>query len=133
MRNTTLLINRIIHDLNTYPFYVFFRYRNYEFISDNEISKSAGLGTRYTDKALRGIIMDIHFLSITDYLVCTFSSQVGYSSGLGSLESQIERGYISNLDTRIYHLNCSYHSISLHDNVLLELSMGTCTIKIPWD
>ncbi|KAL3875017.1 hypothetical protein ACJMK2_037959 [Sinanodonta woodiana] len=51
-------------------------YKNYEFISDNEISKSAGLNSRYTDASLRGVIIDIHFLSLCDYLVCTFSSQV---------------------------------------------------------
>ncbi|KAK7104050.1 alpha-(1,6)-fucosyltransferase-like [Littorina saxatilis] len=52
------------------------RYSKYEFISDNGISRSAALGSRYTDSSLRGIILDIHFLANTDYLVCTFSSQV---------------------------------------------------------
>ncbi|ESO93492.1 hypothetical protein LOTGIDRAFT_178508 [Lottia gigantea] len=52
------------------------KYPTYIFISDNEISKSAALGTRYTDASLRGVIVDIHFLSLSDYLVCTFSSQV---------------------------------------------------------
>ena len=52
------------------------RYTKYEFISDNGISRLASLGSRYTDSSLRGIILDIHFLSMTDYLVCTFSSQV---------------------------------------------------------
>lgn len=51
-------------------------YPHYEFISDNEISKTAGLGSRYTDASLRGVIIDIHFMSLCDYLVCTFSSQV---------------------------------------------------------
>ena len=46
------------------------------FISDNEISKTAGLGSRYSDASLRGVILDIHFMSLCDYLVCTFSSQV---------------------------------------------------------
>ena len=31
---------------------------------------------RYSDSSLRGVIQDIHLLSLTDYLVCTFSSQV---------------------------------------------------------
>ncbi len=31
---------------------------------------------RYNANSLRGIISDIHLLSKTDYLVCTFSSQV---------------------------------------------------------
>ena len=53
-----------------------FRFPEYEIISDNKISLSAGVRGRYSDNSLRGIIMDIHFLSLTDYLVCTFSSQV---------------------------------------------------------
>lgn len=53
------------------------RYPEYEFISDNSISWSAGLHNRYTENSLRGVILDIHFLSQTDFLVCTFSSQVG--------------------------------------------------------
>lgn len=54
----------------------FHRYPNYEFISDNSISWSAGLHNRYTENSLRGVILDIHFLSQADFLVCTFSSQV---------------------------------------------------------
>uniref|UniRef100_A0A3Q2CB70 Fucosyltransferase 8b (alpha (1,6) fucosyltransferase) n=1 Tax=Cyprinodon variegatus TaxID=28743 RepID=A0A3Q2CB70_CYPVA len=59
-------------------FYLVFilRYPDYEFISDNSISWSAGLHNRYTENSLRGVILDIHFLSQTDFLVCTFSSQV---------------------------------------------------------
>ncbi|XP_070296970.1 alpha-(1,6)-fucosyltransferase-like, partial [Salvelinus sp. IW2-2015] len=52
------------------------RYPDYEFISDNSISWSAGLHNRYTENSLRGVILDIHFLSQTNFLVCTFSSQV---------------------------------------------------------
>ncbi len=53
-----------------------FRFPEYTFISDNDFSRSAGLGTRYSDASLRGIVLDVHFLSRCDYLVCTFSSQV---------------------------------------------------------
>ncbi|XP_073493335.1 alpha-(1,6)-fucosyltransferase [Phyllobates terribilis] len=52
------------------------KYPQYEFISDNSISWSAGLHNRYTENSLRGVILDIHFLSQSDFLVCTFSSQV---------------------------------------------------------
>nr|DAA64668.1 TPA_inf: alpha1,6 fucosyltransferase [Strigamia maritima] len=48
----------------------------FEFIGDPNIAKSAAMATRYTDSSLRGIILDVHFLSMSDYLVCTFSSQV---------------------------------------------------------
>ncbi|XP_078089508.1 alpha-(1,6)-fucosyltransferase isoform X1 [Mustelus asterias] len=52
------------------------KYPDFEFISDNSISWSAGLHNRYTENSLRGVILDIHFLSQADFLVCTFSSQV---------------------------------------------------------
>ncbi|XP_068688113.1 alpha-(1,6)-fucosyltransferase-like [Montipora foliosa] len=52
------------------------KYENYEFISDQEISKSAGLNSRYSDTSLHGVVFDIQMLSECDYLVCTFSSQV---------------------------------------------------------
>lgn len=52
------------------------KYPEYTFISDITISQSAGLGTRYTDSSLRGVIIDIYYLARCDFLVCTFSSQV---------------------------------------------------------
>ncbi|XP_052767020.1 alpha-(1,6)-fucosyltransferase-like [Mya arenaria] len=51
-------------------------YPNYIFVSDTEASKTAGLGSRYTDASLRGIVLDTYLLSRCDFLVCTFSSQV---------------------------------------------------------
>jgi hypothetical protein len=53
-----------------------FRYPNYEFLGDIEIAKTAGLSSRYSDVSLHGIIVDIYLLSLSDFLVCTFSSQV---------------------------------------------------------
>ena len=38
--------------------------------------------TRYSDSSLAGIIQDIHILSHTDYLICTFSSTVRLPTGL---------------------------------------------------
>ena len=55
---------------------VIFRYPLYEFIGDVSFSKTASVSSRYSDESLRAIILDIHFLSLSDYLVCTFSSQV---------------------------------------------------------
>ncbi|XP_015587832.1 alpha-(1,6)-fucosyltransferase isoform X2 [Cephus cinctus] len=52
------------------------RYPNYEIIGDPEIAETASVAKRYSDSSLRGIIVDIHLLSLSDYLVCTFSSQV---------------------------------------------------------
>lgn len=40
------------------------------------MARMAAVSTRYTDSSLNGIILDIHLLSMSDHLVCTFSSQV---------------------------------------------------------
>jgi len=52
------------------------KYPDIEFLGDQNVAKSAAVSSRYTDSSLRGVIQDIHMLSISDYLVCTFSSQV---------------------------------------------------------
>ncbi|XP_030760021.1 alpha-(1,6)-fucosyltransferase [Sitophilus oryzae] len=52
------------------------KYPDYEIICDPQISKTAGVSTRYSDTSLFGIILDIYMLSMSDFLVCTFSSQV---------------------------------------------------------
>ncbi|XP_071440949.1 alpha-(1,6)-fucosyltransferase [Hetaerina americana] len=52
------------------------KYPNYEILGDPSIARTAAVSTRYSDSSLFGIIIDIHFLSMSDYLVCTFSSQV---------------------------------------------------------
>ena len=53
------------------------RFPDYTFLGDPSVSKTAAVSSRYTDASLRGVITDIHALSLTDHLVCTFSSQVG--------------------------------------------------------
>ena len=52
------------------------RYPEFEFIADTDIAQTASISRRYSNLSLQGIIIDIHFLSLCDYLVCTFSSQV---------------------------------------------------------
>jgi len=52
------------------------KYPDYEFSGDQKASKTAAVSTRYSSNSLKGIITDIHMLSRTDFLVCTFSSQV---------------------------------------------------------
>lgn len=52
------------------------KYPDYEFLGDQKASKTAAVSTRYSSNSLKGIITDIHMLSRTDFLVCTFSSQV---------------------------------------------------------
>lgn len=50
--------------------------KGYKFIGDYEISNTATVGRRYSFDSLKNIILDVWLLSETDYLVCTFSSQV---------------------------------------------------------
>ncbi|XP_023326613.1 alpha-(1,6)-fucosyltransferase [Eurytemora carolleeae] len=52
------------------------KFSNYEFLGDQDVAKSAAVSSRYSDSSLRGVIQDIHLLSLSDFLVCTFSSQV---------------------------------------------------------
>lgn len=52
------------------------KYPTYEIIGDPDVARMAAVSTRYTDSSLNGIVLDIHMLSLCDYLVCTFSSQV---------------------------------------------------------
>lgn len=52
------------------------KYTNYEILGDADIARTAAVSSRYSDTSLKGIVLDIHLLSMSDYLVCTFSSQV---------------------------------------------------------
>ncbi|KPJ13995.1 Alpha-(1,6)-fucosyltransferase [Papilio machaon] len=53
------------------------KYPEYEFIGDASIAKTAATHRRYTPLSLAGLLVDLHMLSSCDYIVCTFSSQVG--------------------------------------------------------
>ena len=50
--------------------------KGYYFLGDADVANSAGVGTRYELDSLKNVIMDIWLLSLTDHIVCTFSSQV---------------------------------------------------------
>lgn len=43
---------------------------------DMVIVESAQVNSRSGTQALKGVLLDIHFLSLCDYLVCTLSSNV---------------------------------------------------------
>ena len=50
------------------------KYPDVEFLGD--IERNAAVDSRYSESSLRGVLQDIHLLSLTDHLVCTFSSNV---------------------------------------------------------
>ena len=58
------------------------KYPDVEFLGDQDIARSAAVSSRYSDSSLRGVIQDIHLLSLTDHLVCTFSSQVSIKTSV---------------------------------------------------
>lgn len=53
------------------------KYPHYEILGDPNAARIAALSTRFTNTSLYGIIFDLHLLSLSEYLVCTFSSNVG--------------------------------------------------------
>lgn len=59
------------------PIHTHCRYRDYKVYSDASITSLASkTSTRYSLESLFGVIFDVTMLSETDFLVCTFSSQV---------------------------------------------------------
>lgn len=52
------------------------RYPDYVVHGNISSAESAQMNSRYGRKSLKGVLLDIHFLSLCDYLVCTLSSGV---------------------------------------------------------
>uniref|UniRef100_A0A2S2NRB2 Alpha-(1,6)-fucosyltransferase n=1 Tax=Schizaphis graminum TaxID=13262 RepID=A0A2S2NRB2_SCHGA len=87
-------------------------YPEYEIIGSDDISKIATVKNRNSKEALDGIIVDIHFLSLSDHLVCTFSSQmcrIAYEI-MNSLYPDASSRYTS-LDD-IYYFDGQYHRLN---------------------
>lgn len=107
------------------------KYPHYEIIGDPVVAKSAAVSTRYSDSSLMGIIVDIHFLSLSDYLVCTFSSQVcrvAYEI-MQSLHPDAADRFRSLDDIYYYGGQLSHNQIALyphkaHSDGELELKVG---------
>ncbi|VDD74299.1 unnamed protein product [Mesocestoides corti] len=78
----------------------------YEFIGDVKRAQSASLATRYTHESLLAVITDVVALSHTDYIVCTFSSQVGCTHRMGHLTRPMQLGDAS---TRAQSLDDGYY------------------------
>lgn len=52
------------------------KYPDYKIIVNEDGAKVANYSTRYSDESFRGLLLDIHLLSKTDYIICTFSSHI---------------------------------------------------------
>ena len=71
-----LVVTCVSHD----PF-ILCRYTQFTVYGDSDIARSAQMNTRYSMESLQGIIFDVHILSESEYIVCTFSSNVCFVSG----------------------------------------------------
>eukprot|EP00057_Strongylocentrotus_purpuratus_P015348 XP_011669822.1 PREDICTED: alpha-(1,6)-fucosyltransferase-like [Strongylocentrotus purpuratus] len=52
------------------------KYPGYVFVSDNNISQSASVSLRQSEESLMGMIIDLHLLARSDFVVCTLSSNI---------------------------------------------------------
>ncbi|KAF2880167.1 hypothetical protein ILUMI_26005, partial [Ignelater luminosus] len=52
------------------------KYPHYEILGDPVISETATLSIRYSPTSLEGVILDVYMLSMSDFIVCTFSSNM---------------------------------------------------------
>ena len=52
------------------------KYPNYKFIGNESRANSASLTNRYNIDSLKKTMVDVHMLSLSDYIVCTFSSNL---------------------------------------------------------
>lgn len=85
------------------------KYPHYKILGDSAISKTATPSIRYSKTSLQGIILDIHMLSMSDFLVCTFSSHVC------RLAYEIMQNYFSDASARFRSLDDIYYwAISSH-------------------
>ncbi|XP_046916692.2 uncharacterized protein LOC124497128 isoform X1 [Dermatophagoides farinae] len=80
--------------------------QGYRFYGDSQITKSASPGQRNTAESFDGFIMDVLSLSYTDYLVCTFSSQV---CRLAYELMQVQRTNGRDMSTNFYSLDDVYY------------------------
>lgn len=55
------------------------KYPNYLFKSNRKSSKMGSVNSRYSPEAIKNLILDIHILSMCEFFVGTFSSQIGRS------------------------------------------------------
>uniref|UniRef100_A0A0N5A673 GT23 domain-containing protein n=1 Tax=Parastrongyloides trichosuri TaxID=131310 RepID=A0A0N5A673_PARTI len=70
------------------------KFTDYKFYGDEQVANNAGVGKRYDDSSLHGIIKDIRFLSKCSIIIGTFSSQVSRMAyELMQVESPDDAGY----------------------------------------
>ncbi|XP_027200309.2 alpha-(1,6)-fucosyltransferase-like isoform X2 [Dermatophagoides pteronyssinus] len=80
--------------------------KGYRFLGDSKITKSASVNNRFSLDSFEGFIIDVLSLSYTDYLVCTFSSQV---CRLAYELMQVQRTNGRDMSTHFYSLDDVYY------------------------
>ncbi|KAF2886843.1 hypothetical protein ILUMI_19332 [Ignelater luminosus] len=78
-------------------------YPHYEILGNSAIAKTASVDNRCFITALKGIILDLHMLSMSDFLVCTFSSQVC------RLAYEIMQNYFPDASAKVTSLDDIYY------------------------
>jgi len=108
------------------------KFPHYEVYADVGIAQSAQVSNRYTDVSLYGVITDVRMLSKTDFLVCTFSSQV---CRVGYELMQIEKGdagdaFHSLDDVYYYGGQHSHDVIAVEEHIPLGPKSGELEINV---
>jgi glycoprotein 6-alpha-L-fucosyltransferase len=52
------------------------KYPEYEILVNEDAAKVANFTQRYSEFSMRGLLLDVHMLSRTDHLICTFTSHI---------------------------------------------------------
>ncbi|XP_063951642.1 alpha-(1,6)-fucosyltransferase-like [Lytechinus pictus] len=79
------------------------KYPGYVFVSDNKISQSANLASRSSEDSLKGVIVDLHLLARSDFLVCTFTSNIC------RLAYEVMQHYHVDASSKVRSVDCGYH------------------------
>ena len=107
------------------------KYPDYKFISNRRLSHDILPKIRIRDEMVTGIILDIHFLSRSDFLVCTFSSNVcrlayemmqAFHSDASNFFYSVDRGYFTSRQSP--HRQRAIYNYTAKDDEELSLQSG---------
>lgn len=112
------------------------RYPNYEFLWHNNTAEK--VKNRHGAKAFKDFVTELHLLAHSDYLVCTFSSNVSissYAAVLVALKAESGSMFLSGTlavtfgnanftSTYYFHNHCSYFSILHTVHTLVYFSIA---------
>ena len=99
----------------------------YRFIFNSTFTMMAGSLARYSQEGFESLLFDVHFLSLADYLVCTFSSNVcrlAYELKLAASGDDTSK-YYKSLDTPYFHItDAIFYKMAILSNQSYQLKRG---------